>query len=62
MPQLEGGDIKSVTDKAKNTSSKLKNFIDQGYKVISIVPSCSLMIKYEWPLLVPESGRHKISI
>ncbi|MEC8265657.1 MAG: heterodisulfide reductase-related iron-sulfur binding cluster [Pseudomonadota bacterium] len=55
MPQLEGGDIKSVTDKAKHTSSKLKHFIDQGYKVISIVPSCSLMIKYEWPLLIPES-------
>ena len=53
MPQLEGGDIKSVIDKAKQTSSKLKRFIDEGYKILSIVPSCSLMIKYEWPLLVP---------
>ena len=55
MPQLEGGDIKSVSEKAKKTSSKLKKYIDDGYKVISIVPSCSLMIKYEWPLLVPDS-------
>ena len=55
MPQLEGGDIKSVIDKAKHTSSKLKQFIDQGYKILSIVPSCSLMIKYEWPLLIPDS-------
>jgi glycerol-3-phosphate dehydrogenase subunit C len=55
MPQLEGGDIKSVSEKAKKTSSDLKKYIDDGYKVISIVPSCSLMIKYEWPLLVPDS-------
>ena len=33
MPQLEGGDIKSVTNKAKETSSKLKQYIDEGYKV-----------------------------
>ena len=59
MPQLEGGDIKSVVQKAKNTSSKLKEYIDNGYKVISIVPSCSLMIKYEWPLLIPESEEVK---
>ena len=52
---VEGGDIKSVIDKAKQTSSKLKRFIDEGYKILSIVPSCSLMIKYEWPLLVPNS-------
>ena len=55
MPQLEGGDIKSVTNKAKETSLKLKQYIDEGYKVLSIVPSCTLMIKYEWPLLVPNS-------
>ena len=55
MPQLEGGDITSVLEKAKKTSTKLREYIDQGYKVISIVPSCSLMIKYEWPLLSPDS-------
>ena len=59
MPQLEGGDIKSVSEKAKKTSSDLKKYIDDGYKVISIVPSCSLMIKYEWPLLVPDSEEIK---
>ena len=55
MPQLEGGDLNSVLEKAKETSTKLREYIDQGYKVISIVPSCSLMIKYEWPLLSPDS-------
>ena len=59
MPQLEGGDIQSVKEKAESTSSKLKQYIDEGYKVISIVPSCSLMIKYEWPLLIPDSENIK---
>ena len=62
MPQLEGGDIKSVTNKAKETSLKLKQYIDEGYKVLSIVPSCTLMIKYEWPLLVPNSERYQTFI
>ena len=48
MPQLEGGDIESVTNKANHGSDKkLKDYIDNGYKILSIVPSCTLMLKYE---------------
>lgn len=54
MPQLEGGDIKSVEKKALHTSKLLKGYIDDGYKVLSIVPSCTLMLKYEWPLINSE--------
>ena len=54
MPQLEGGDIKSVENKALHTSKRLKEFIDDGYKVLAIVPSCTLMLKYEWPLINSE--------
>ncbi len=55
MPQLESGDIDSVSKKAIAISKAAKSFIDKGYKIVSIVPSCSLMIKYEWPLIVPEN-------
>jgi glycerol-3-phosphate dehydrogenase subunit C len=55
MPQLEGGDIESVSKKASDMSLKLKNFIDEGYTVLSIVPSCTLMLKFEWPLLLPKN-------
>ena len=54
MPQLEGGDIESVSQKASDMSLRLKNFIDEGYTVLSIVPSCTLMLKFEWPLLLPK--------
>jgi glycerol-3-phosphate dehydrogenase subunit C len=59
MPQLEGGDLESVTNKANQTSKMLKDYIDGGYKILSVVPSCTLMLKYEWPLLLPNSEEVK---
>ncbi len=53
MPQLEGGDIKSVAEKASKTAKLVEPYIDKGYKLISLVPSCSLMFKFEWPLILP---------
>ena len=53
MPQLEHGDIKSVADKAKKIASELVKWIDDGYDIVTLVPSCSLMLKFEWPLLLP---------
>src|SRR5207302_8743619 len=29
-------------------------YTDQGYDSIALVPSCALMLKGEWPLIVPE--------
>ena len=53
MPQLEQGDIAAVAESAKQTAQDLKPWIDKGYDVIALVPSCALMLKFEWPLIVP---------
>ncbi len=53
MPQLEQGEIAKVADNAKKVSQALKPWIDKGYDVIALVPSCSLMLKFEWPLILP---------
>ncbi len=53
MPQLEHGDIAAVADAARQVAAALKPWIDQGYDVISLVPSCTLMMKFEWPLILP---------
>ncbi|HIF10741.1 MAG TPA: hypothetical protein EYQ81_13490 [Sneathiellales bacterium] len=53
MPKLEHGDIAGVADHAKKVAAELKPWIDQGYAVISLVASCSLMLKFEWPLFLP---------
>ncbi|MBO6834805.1 MAG: glycerol-3-phosphate dehydrogenase [Alphaproteobacteria bacterium] len=54
MPQMEQGDIGTVAGKAKNVAKTLKPYIDKGYGVIALVPSCALMLKFEWPLIAPD--------
>ncbi|MDA1088788.1 MAG: heterodisulfide reductase-related iron-sulfur binding cluster [Proteobacteria bacterium] len=55
MPQLEQGDIQAVADSAEATAKDLGVWIDKGYEVIALVSSCALMLKFEWPLIVPEN-------
>lgn len=54
MPQLEHGDIERVADKARRVASSMAEWIDKGWDVISLVPSCTLMMKFEWPLIEPD--------
>ena len=54
MPQLEEGDIERVADNARHVAGALGEWIDKGYDVIGLVASCALMLKLEWPLILPE--------
>ena len=56
MPQLEQGDIKSVAAKARKATLELTGWIDRGYDIVALVPSCALMLKFEWPLILPEDA------
>ena len=53
MPQFEAGDLAKVAAAAKHVAATLVPYIDQGYDIIALVPSCALMLKSEWPLIVP---------
>ena len=59
MPQLEHGDIGRVANAAKKIAAEMVGWIDKGYDVISPVASCSLMLKFEWPLIEPEDENVK---
>ena len=54
MPQLEQGDIAAVAAAARKVAAELKPWIEKGYDIVSLVPSCSLMLKFEWPLILPD--------
>ncbi|MDC0196779.1 heterodisulfide reductase-related iron-sulfur binding cluster [Gammaproteobacteria bacterium] len=54
MPQLEQGDIARVAKNAKRISGELSAWIDKGYDIVALVPSCALMLKFEWPLILPD--------
>ena len=55
MPQLEQGDIAKVAESAEQISSELLRHVDEGFEVVALVPSCALMLKFEWPLILPDS-------
>ncbi len=53
MPYLEQADPEKVVKQAKMVSKELLKYIDDGYKVVTLTASCGLMLKFEWPLLMP---------
>lgn len=54
MPQLEHGDVEAVAGKARKVAAMLAPWIDKGYEVVAPVPSCGLMLKSEWPRILPD--------
>jgi glycerol-3-phosphate dehydrogenase subunit C len=62
MPMLEQGRIADVAANARIVAAELGNWIDKGYDVIALVPSCALMLKFEWKLILPnEPAIEKLS-
>ncbi len=53
MPQLEQGDIARVAGSTAKVAAEMRGWIGKGYDVVSLLPSCSLMLKLEWPLILP---------
>ncbi len=55
MPQLEQGDIATVARRAERTAADLLALADAGCDIVVLMPSCALMLKFEWPLLLPDN-------
>jgi glycerol-3-phosphate dehydrogenase subunit C len=55
MPQLEAGDIAEVAARAERVAAELLPLIDDGYDIVTLTASCGLMMKFEWPLILPEN-------
>ncbi|NQU70471.1 MAG: glycerol-3-phosphate dehydrogenase, partial [Rhodospirillales bacterium] len=53
--KLEHGAIPEVAGNAERIAAELVPWIDKGYDIIGLVPSCTLMLKFEWGLLLPEN-------
>ncbi|MBS0638694.1 MAG: glycerol-3-phosphate dehydrogenase [Proteobacteria bacterium] len=54
MPLLEQGRVKEVAWTARKVAEEMGPWIDKGYDIVPLVPSCALMLKFEWPLLEPD--------
>jgi glycerol-3-phosphate dehydrogenase subunit C len=54
MPQLEAADLPEVASRAEKVSAELGKWIEDGWDVVALTASCGLMLKFEWPLILPE--------
>ena len=54
MPKLEQGDLAAVAAAARKVAAGLDSYTERGYDVVALVPSCALMLKFEWPLILPK--------
>ena len=59
MPQLEAGDIAAVAHAAEKVAAHFLPLIEQGFDIVALTASCGLMLKFEWPLILPESAAVK---
>jgi glycerol-3-phosphate dehydrogenase subunit C len=54
MPLLEQGLIGEVAESARKVAAALVPWIERGYDIVTLVPSCALMVKFEWKLILPD--------
>ncbi len=55
MPKFENGDLPAVASAAQRIAAFFAPLIAQGWDVVPLTTSCALMLKFEWPLIEPDS-------
>ncbi len=53
LPALDGGDLETAVRKIERNVRALLPRVRAGERVVVLAPSCGLMMKSEWPQLVP---------
>jgi Fe-S oxidoreductase len=56
MPKLELGDLETVEKLKDNNIKILSKLVDDGWDIVTPVPSCTLMFKQELPLMYPDDA------
>jgi Fe-S oxidoreductase len=56
MPKFELGDLEAVTRAKQNNIAILAALVDDGWDIVTPVPSCTLMFKQELPLMFPDEA------
>src|SRR3546814_10174899 len=57
MPKFENGDLSAVASAAERVADYFAPLIADGYDIVPLTTSCSLMLKFEWPLLNSANDR-----
>ena len=57
MPKWESGDLKGLREKAAHNLARLEPHADAGQEILVVNPTCSMMLRREYPGLVPPEQR-----
>lgn len=61
MPLLDGGDIEGALAQAEENTKALVEFVRQGYSVVIPGPTCSYMLKHEYPVLLRSEEAREVA-
>jgi glycerol-3-phosphate dehydrogenase subunit C len=61
MPALDGGDVASATRRARFNLAQLGRAVDEGCDIVVPGPTCSRMLKQEYPRLVPGPATDRVT-
>lgn len=61
MPFLDGGDIESALKNARSNTQSLRRAIEEGYQVVVPGPTCSYMLRHEYPHLLDNDDARVVS-
>jgi Fe-S oxidoreductase len=59
MPAWESGDLDTLRERATTNLDRLEPHVDAGKKVLAINPTCSMMLRREYPELVAPEDRER---
>jgi len=62
MPAWEHGDLATLRERAARNLDVLTPFVEKGAKVVAINPTCSMMMRREWPSLLEGRDRDRAAV
>jgi Fe-S oxidoreductase len=61
MPFLDGGDIESAKNNARANVESFYPLVRQGYEIVVPGPTCSYMLKREYPMMIEDEAAQKVA-
>jgi Fe-S oxidoreductase len=61
MPYLDGGDLEAARENARRNLRSLRPLVDAGASVVVPQPTCSYVLKKEYPMLVPGADADRVA-
>lgn len=61
MPALDGGDVETALEHASSNVKHLAELVSRGYDIVIPGPTCSYMLKKEYPVLLPSAETARVA-